>query len=305
MARTALAAVCVAVGSMLCMSAPAWGANGGKIAFGSGDPIHIWTVKPNGKGLRDLNSGAPADKRYCAPALSPDGTRIAYVDYATRPPLSDPNSSWSSLMVANSDGSGAYAIQTAWVFGSLCLHTLSWSPDGRSIAYTGSAPTATAAGIMAVQADTPLALPRTIVGDTQHSYFSALWSPDGDRIAADGDDGHEHIFSADGQSAAVTSSRDTCTLAAWAPDGAGLLEQCAASAGESAGIWRVRASDLGDHVPVYLGSTYDAAYSPDGAQIALRMNFGYPIYLGTMPADGSAAPTALLERDAYGISWSR
>src|SRR3954471_23310833 len=115
-------------------SAPAWAAslNSGKIAFATGDPLHVWTVKPNGKALHDLNAGAPADKTYCSPALSPDGTRIAYVDLGTKPPLEPPtsNSSDSSIIIANSDGSGARVIPDAMEQSYFCFNDLSWSPDG-------------------------------------------------------------------------------------------------------------------------------------------------------------------------------
>src|SRR4051794_17105291 len=104
-----LATLGVALVGMAFTAAPALAANSGKIAFASGNPMHIWTVKPNGKALHDLTGGAPADKAYCSPALSPDGGRIAYVDRGTKPPLDPPtsNSSDSSIIIANSDGSGA------------------------------------------------------------------------------------------------------------------------------------------------------------------------------------------------------
>src|SRR3954468_9414647 len=100
-----LATLGVALVGMAFTTAPALAANSGKIAFASGNPFHIWTVKPNGKALHDLNAGAPADKTYCSQALSPDGARIAYVDLGTKPPLDPPSSSSdSSIVIANSDG---------------------------------------------------------------------------------------------------------------------------------------------------------------------------------------------------------
>src|SRR3954454_7342211 len=101
-----LATLGVALVGMAFTTAPALAANSGKIAFASGNPLHIWTVKPNGKALHDLNAGAPAAKTYCSPALSAAGTRIAYAVWGTKPPLEPPtsNSSDSSIIIANSDG---------------------------------------------------------------------------------------------------------------------------------------------------------------------------------------------------------
>jgi Tol biopolymer transport system component len=294
-----VATLCVALAGIAIVAAPASASNGGRIAFGSGYPEHIWTVKPNGNQLRDLNAGAPADKLYCSPAVSPDGTRIAYVDEYTNPPLAAPNSGFSSLVVANSDGSGARVIPNAFVGGYGCLNEVSWSPDGHHMAYAGGSPTSsTPTQTITVNVDNPLELPRQ-VSDGQHFYYSAFWSPDGTRIAADGDDGHEHVFSVDGRSPAVTSDRYGCALSGWAPDSARLLEACDGREVQAMGIWSVRAGDLGDPQPVYLGAAYDATYSPDGRTIALRLNG----QLATMPADGSAPPTVLVGQDTYGISW--
>src|SRR3954471_23893570 len=123
-------------------SAPAWAAslNSGKIAFATGDPLHVWTVKPNGKALHDLNAGTPADKTYCSPELSPDGARIAYVDWGTKPPLDPPSSSSdSSIVIANADGTGAHVIPTAVEQGYFCINNLTWSPDGHHLAFPGYA----------------------------------------------------------------------------------------------------------------------------------------------------------------------
>src|SRR4051812_11099456 len=110
-----LSALCALLATTAIVAGPASAAsNGGRIAFAPGYPLHIWRAKPNGRGLRDLKAGAPADKTYCSPALTRDGTRIAYVDSGTSPPLAAPDSGFSSLIVANPDGSGARVIPNAF-----------------------------------------------------------------------------------------------------------------------------------------------------------------------------------------------
>ena len=292
----ALAALAIGAGS-------ASASNGGLIAFGSGSPTHVWTVKPNGKAARDLNAGDP--KTYCAPALSPDGTRIAYVDYDTHPPLSPANESVSTLVVANSDGSAARSISAAWVFASTCLNTLSWAPDGHQIAYAGSGVGLnTQTGITVIDVDSPVPLARTLVSDTMRTYFDPQWSPDGTRIATFADDARSHVFTVDGSAPPVTSPGTYCDPTSWSPDSTSLLVRCGdgpTSSAEEKGLWNVRAVDLDGLLPVYPGNAYDGRYSPDGKRIAMRLNG----QLATMPADGSAAPTVLLDRYPYGISWSR
>ena len=285
--------------------------NSGKIAFAAGNPLHVWTVKPNGKGLRDLNAGAPAGKTYCSPALSPDGTRIAYIDAATPPPIDAPHpneSSPSSIVIANSDGTNARVVPNADEYGYFCLNELAWAPDGHHLAFPGYVttdprPDTDPGGFLSViNADNPLELPRRIGDATAYVFYTAFWSLDGSRLAADGDDGHTHIFRLDG-GPSVTSADYHCHLSGWAPSSARLLQTCEGPpwSTDAQGVWSVDANDLVSRTPVYLGAAGDGVYSPDGSRIAMRLDG----QLATMPADGSAAPTVLVDRtDVYGISWS-
>ena len=283
-------------------TAPALAAsNAGHIAFASGDPSHIWTVKPNGKGLRDLNAGAPADKSYCGPALSPDGTRIAYVD-GSKPPLDPPtdNSSWSSLVVANSDGTAARTIGAAYVFAPFCDHGLSWSPDGHTVAYFGGGVSLDAAGINTIDVDSVFPMPHRVAGEQNRDYFEVLWSPDGTRIAGSSDDAEMHVFSVDGSGTEVSTTNGYwCHPTSWSRDSLHLLVDCGRNPGYPDGISTLQANDLSNPQSLFPVGR-DAAYSPDGSQIALWQAGG--LYLA--PADGSTAPTLAVPMDARGISWN-
>src|SRR3954464_7628707 len=78
----------------------------GRIAFEAmhvGGGSDIATVKPDGKGWTDLTPGSHPD--YCAPAWSPDGTQIAFVEPRPQQPGGvDTGNGYVHVM--NADGSG-------------------------------------------------------------------------------------------------------------------------------------------------------------------------------------------------------
>lgn len=99
-----------------------------------------------------------------SPALSPDGSRIAYIEG-----MGD----WgNSLWVMNADGTDRHRI-IAWEEGNELVSTgsLQWSPDGTRLAFEGG-------GINVVNADGS-ALTLVARGRERAPY----WSPDGSRIA--------------------------------------------------------------------------------------------------------------------------
>jgi Tol biopolymer transport system component len=81
---------------------PAWSPNGRTIAFDRGtaqgvvtDDAHVWTVRPNGSGLRQLT---PLLVGHQAPSWSPDGRRLAVT--------TAPKGSRSDIATIRADGSG-------------------------------------------------------------------------------------------------------------------------------------------------------------------------------------------------------
>ena len=138
------------------------GANG-PIAFQSNrdGPQEIYTVVPGGAANRITTSFNSSD-----PVISPDGTRIAFVN------------SNNQIAVMNADGSGATPLTTS----STAKQDPAWSPDGTKIAF--------AANSFDVDAQTDLEIWVVDAGGaatqlTNNSFPDTYpaWSPLGDQIA--------------------------------------------------------------------------------------------------------------------------
>ena len=105
-----------------------WSPDGRRIIFATGavnaepfDTWEIYTVNTDGTGLVQLTDNTFEEM---APALSPDGTKIAF--YSDR-------EGYSAIYVMQSDGSGV----TRLTGNSLSCTIPQWSPDGTQIAYLG------------------------------------------------------------------------------------------------------------------------------------------------------------------------
>ncbi|HJU37571.1 MAG TPA: hypothetical protein VJ716_09165 [Gaiellaceae bacterium] len=151
---------------------PAWSPDGKEIVFAVTKPASlegVWVIGVDGRGRRQLTSGADAD-----PSWSPDGSEIAFDRYdaatqifsievvpagggtptslSTDPGVSDLQPDWSpdgsrilftsdrpdtfqlDLWTMNADGSD---VQEVTKTPGRDEHDPTWSPDGRSIAYVG------------------------------------------------------------------------------------------------------------------------------------------------------------------------
>ena len=104
-------------------------------------------------------------------ALSPDGTRIAWV--VERKDLAA-NIRYTNVWVAGTDGSAARALTDATVTNN----DVTWSPDGRSIAFISSRDSTRAVWVIGADGGSPRKLPT----GTQPAS-RPRWSPDGSRIA--------------------------------------------------------------------------------------------------------------------------
>jgi TolB protein len=151
----------------------------GKIAFVRSN--QIYTINPDGTGIRQLTSGA---KNY-RPKWSPNGQRIAYVHEAT--------GGVKDLWVMSATGSAKAQVTHV---GNVTEPT--WSPDGKYLAFGGGTPTV----LETIKSAAPFGQPTTSL-----AYFTnpgvtlcnsngqppasdpvsvdrfVAWSPDGDRIA--------------------------------------------------------------------------------------------------------------------------
>jgi Tol biopolymer transport system component len=144
---------------------PAWSPDGEKIAFtapaGHLGAADVFVIYADGSGLRNVTHTATTSFDL---AWSPDGRQIAYIEVH----LPEPS---SPLYVVNADGTGKRRVTRPL---ALDLGIPSWSPDGRTLAFTG------VGGIYTVHADgTGL---RKLTGSPGPDY-GPKWSPDGRQIA--------------------------------------------------------------------------------------------------------------------------
>jgi Tol biopolymer transport system component len=110
---------------------PDWSPDGSHIAFERGCSNncsrHIWTVRPDGSGLKELSppcrAGAPASRcpDDAFPAYSPNGRQIAYDSFRSA------KTGGYGIIVADANLRHAHRIANG--------NTPSWSPDGKQLVF--------------------------------------------------------------------------------------------------------------------------------------------------------------------------
>ncbi len=193
--------------------APAWSADGRKIAFrrpGSG----IYVIDANGANERFLRAGG-------SPTWSPDGTRIAF---------STGSGTGGGVHIMNADGSNATLLVSnefaspGWGF-EYGVFSPAWSPDGQRIAFV-RANYDEGFAIYTTNADgsgSPTPLP-----GNGFAQDRPAWSPDGSRVAFEtgsysGDEVASVTLSGSDFRVHVTNETGYAGDPAWSPDGRSLL----------------------------------------------------------------------------------
>jgi Tol biopolymer transport system component len=189
---------------------------GGQIAFAS--EREIFLINSDGSGLTQLTH-SHSDVYNYSPALSPDGTRVAFATV---------QGSRAGISIIDVDGSRAQVLTT----NNLTRDSEpAWSPDGSKIAFVrGFDPTSQGvanysqcgpARIYVVEVDSLNSQPLNLT--PQQTATDPSWSPDGTRIAfASNRDENFDIYSmaSDGTDVQqLTQTEANEAEPAWSPDG--------------------------------------------------------------------------------------
>ena len=286
---TVLAATTLLALSVMSPSGATYEGQVGRLAFGAfvatdltqGD---IWSVKPDGRALRQLTNAAGLD---ICPAYSADGKHIAFCSNRTGA---------YEIWVMDANGKDERQITDS---GTRSLFP-DFSPDGSRIAFSAPSVTGGVTDLWTVPAagGTP-----TRVTDTPDvAEKLPVWSPDGSTllyVAANTANTTGQLWTLEVSTGLRTQLTSDPTykdqLPDWSPDG-----QVIAYHADN-DIWRMAAdgSDQVNLTQTPLVAEFGAAFSPDGTQISFT-GTGGPVspgerYVQVMAVDGSdrrvVAPT--------------
>jgi TolB protein len=201
----------------------------------SGDRLELWVMPIAGdSGIRIVPGSSLANASHDSPLWSPDGAHIAFGTFVADPTTGERHRTAISVVAA--DGSELHELTRR---PGLLGDAMSWSPDGRFVAYLGlpdALPIPTATTGSATRAEPPRDL--FVVGadgsgDRSLTHSPAFesqpeWSPDGESLAFE--------TSADGEAHRLTSIQmngptpvdapafgPESAWFVWSPDGARLL----------------------------------------------------------------------------------
>jgi TolB protein len=228
----------------------------GRIAYAT-DGTGIYTVAADGSDPVALKS-----ENARVPRWSPDGSKIAFVDY-----FEGDHGQAARLKVMNADGTDEHVVATADWWQDIWLSNHPWSPDGSRIAW-GPEPGDPGADIYTASAAGGDVRRITTDGRPKEP---PVWSPAGPQLAyaswLPGSTPYWELFLArDDGSAPVQITQGL--MPSWSPDGASIA--FLGGAGSGAGIYVVHPDGTDLHrVVTFSGEVGWPAWSPDGSKIAL------------------------------------
>ena len=185
-----------------------WTTDGKHIIFSHGFQ-GIFRVDVAGSELQAIPEDAPmgtaSSPGYALPALSPDGTRLAYVARLRGQTHS------AAIIVSALDGTGARRLTHDDKFNT---HP-AWSPDGEEIAYIAD-------GKLTVMREDGTSV-RVLAPSVELVSAAPVWSPVGSRIAFVGaqqdSEPRYAVYTARSDGTGVTKLGATVSVPSWSPDG--------------------------------------------------------------------------------------
>jgi Tol biopolymer transport system component len=274
---------------------PAFHAHNGKIAFSRLDSrdgqSHIFIMKADGTGVKELAAKAVGDSPNPSPAFSPNGKRLAFEGGSSEFNV--------DIYIMNADGSGLKRITQEPTFDSMA----SWSPGGTRIAFSrveissmfASASSSARSnpdssdenGIYTIRVDGTGLRQLT---DEAHDEYPA-WSPDGETIAFGRLTKHAGwIYTVNpdggGLSKLTDPPRDSWdSQPSWSPDGTKIA--FTRSSARRADVFLMNAD--GTNVRKLTAETdgFSPAFSPDGKNIVFVSNDGQTTHIYVINVDGT------------------
>ena len=282
---------------------PSWSPDGRQIAFislgtGDEDTSSIYVMNADGSNMKQLTDHPPGG---WGPSWSPDGRRIAFIGS-----LGTGDEDTPAIYVMNADGSGVtrlvdYDDEALAISGTSNL-SLSWSPDGRQMAFTsfGTGDEYNSA-IYVMNADGSNV--RQLTDHTNYA-MSPVWSPDERQIAftsfGTGDDTTSVIYvtNADGSNVRQLTDNSefagSCLSLSWSPDGQRIAFTSLEEDTWAIYVMNADGSDV-THLADSAGwgaffSSASISWSPDGQEIAF-----------TSPGDEGTSIISIANADGSGV----
>jgi TolB protein len=251
---------------------------------------HLFAYQPQSQPLTRL-TGSPWDD--ITPALSPDGSRIAFA--------SRQNGYWDLFLLSLVDGSLQRLTDTGDADTSP-----TWSPDGKWLAYETYS--LNHAQIAVLSVEDPSAAPMFLTSDENENHMPA-WSPQGRKIAfistrPEGDSlWVADLDAVEGRFTRITQATDGRLLhPAWAPDGVHLGWGQFRDGQSTLMTWDASAPDT---LPIPLGSGDWPAWSPSGDLLAARITTPDQDFLAiyAVPTGKLVLPPQPLPARLLGLDW--
>jgi TolB protein len=250
----------------------------------SGEIVFVWAngaftseeiglVQADGSGQRKLTNEAGFD---VSPAWSPDGRRIAFTSSRSMPPgFGGEQRLYSELYVMNADGSNVQRITNN--VGMIDFQP-AWSPDGRQIVVARGPGTTPPQGKLAQPTDLWIidlatGRERQLTNSPETWEWYAHWSPDGRRIAFNGDlaePGNDDVYTigVDGTALQRLTTRPGYDAdVRYSPDGKSLVFDSDRTGNIDIFLMRTNGTNV-RQLTNDPGADFSASFSPDGQVIS-------------------------------------